>query len=49
MNQLNLLVVDDSDTQREYALTLCREIGVSVLRDARNGALALDQLRHNRR
>ena len=48
MNQLNLLVVDDSDTQREYALTLCREIGVSVLRDARNGALALDLLRQQR-
>ena len=45
MSQLNLLVVDDSDTQREYALSLCRDIGVPQLRDARNGALALEQLR----
>jgi EAL domain-containing protein (putative c-di-GMP-specific phosphodiesterase class I) len=48
MSQLNLLVVDDSDTQREYALALCREIGVPRLRDARNGALALEQLRQQR-
>lgn len=48
MTQLNLLVVDDSDTQREFALGLCRDIGVQQLRDASNGALALDQLRHQR-
>lgn len=48
MSQLNLLVVDDSDTQRQFALTLCQEIGVHQLRDARNGALALEQLRHQR-
>ncbi len=42
--QLNLLVVDDSETQRDYALALCREIGVTALRAARDGVHALEQL-----
>lgn len=45
MNPLNLLVVDDSDVQRAFALDLCREIGVPQLRGADNGAVALQQLR----
>lgn len=48
MGELNLLVVDDSDVQRQFALDLCRTLGVPRLRDARNGALALDQLRQQR-
>lgn len=41
---LNLLLVDDSETQRDYALALCREIGVQSLRAARDGVHALEQL-----
>ena len=45
MGDLNLLVVDDSEMQRQYALALCREIGLNLLRAADNGATALDLLR----
>ncbi|HVL01723.1 MAG TPA: EAL domain-containing response regulator [Dongiaceae bacterium] len=45
MGQLDVLVVDDSEVQRQFALNLCRVVGVPRLRDASNGALALEQLR----
>lgn len=46
MAKLELLVVDDSDVQRQHAMTLCRDIGIDALRDADNGARALDMLRN---
>ncbi|WP_337841571.1 EAL domain-containing response regulator [Rheinheimera sp.] len=41
MNDLSLLVVEDSKTQREYLLSLCREFGCSHLSGAENGREAL--------
>ena len=41
---LSVLVTDDSLTQRQYAKELCKELGVSDLHDAANGADALQVL-----
>lgn len=44
IHQLSLLVADDSTTQRQYALELCRSLGVTEIYDAANGIDALSVL-----
>lgn len=44
MQNLKLLIVDDSPVQREYMLQLCRDIGFVELSYAENGEIALPML-----
>lgn len=46
IKELNVLVTDDSLTQRQYAQDLCREMGVARLLGAANGMDALQILEH---
>ena len=46
IKELNVLVTDDSLTQRQYAQDLCREMGVAQLLGAANGMDALQILEH---
>jgi len=47
ISDISILVADDSITQRNYALDLCRDLGVTDLYDAANGADALVVLQEN--
>ncbi|HSI57421.1 MAG TPA: EAL domain-containing response regulator [Ideonella sp.] len=40
----SVLVVDDSTVQRDYAIALCRELGVQMVYEAANGSEAVDLL-----
>ena len=45
IQELSLLIADDSSTQRQYARDLCQGLGVSDIHDAANGADALAVLK----
>lgn len=45
IQELSLLITDDSSTQRQYARDLCQGLGVSDIHDAANGADALAVLK----
>lgn len=45
ISDLSILVTDDSLTQRQYAKSLCQDLGVNALFDAANGADALEVLK----
>ncbi|ACE85747.1 EAL domain-containing response regulator [Cellvibrio japonicus] len=47
INELSLLITDDSTTQREYARDLCQSLGVTQLHDAANGVDALSVLQEH--
>lgn len=42
MQNISVLVVEDSKTQREYILGLCRDFGITTLAGAEDGQAALD-------
>ncbi|KGJ91785.1 EAL domain-containing protein [Colwellia psychrerythraea] len=44
MNKLNILVVDDSDVQRNHVMTMCLEQGVADVVGAINGVDAIEKL-----
>ncbi len=44
MQNLKLLIVDDSPVQREYMLQLCHDIGFAEVSSAENGEIALPML-----
>nr|WP_324257895.1 EAL domain-containing response regulator [Cellvibrio fontiphilus] len=44
IKELSVLVTDDSLTQRQYAQDLCRDLGITELHGATNGADALQRL-----
>ncbi|MDR7121786.1 EAL domain-containing response regulator [Rheinheimera soli] len=44
MKDISVLVVEDSKTQREYMLGLCRDFGITELMAAENGQVALDMI-----
>lgn len=46
IQELSLLITDDSSTQRQYARDLCQGLGVSDIHDAANGADALAVLKN---
>ncbi len=48
MQNLKLLIVDDSPVQREYMLQLCHDIGFAEVSSAENGEIALPMLQQHK-